>query len=745
MSVGLSLILNGWQSFLANGNINAGGFVYTYLAGSSTPATTYTTNAGNIANANPIQLNSGGFPASSGNIVEIWLTIGQSYKFVVYDSLMNLIVTYDNISGDGTSALNLFSGLYTSTFASLAAITSIVGQIITIKSHTSGNIGGGNFIGVSGSVTNDGGTQINSATGGIYWQRIYDGFVVDITWFGVIPVNTGIPAETTTIQQAVWDNTNFRGIHYPNGRYAATKLTQTNPNLGLIYGDGAIIIGTAIAVTNCLFELKQGNGLKVYGLILSGHTSTGQNQNYVCGMHWYTNNTSFYPGKADINIEISEFKLGLNIGMLVSQTTYYNTNQADGIAIDAPLSESSLILRTKDCPCGLRICQANGKITLSQSLITAENISWTTVPFPDTSCIAIELERFGEITMQGGSLECVQSSTGTLIKMNACNLMLDGVIIESASKNRIKGTAALRMSKLANYGFNSTSMPMFVIDSAAVGSIDVDNSWLAFPSENLANSNATLAKGVSDITTEAYAEAPNFLITLTDVELRDCAETSGAAWRMASSGVKTKYSNVRLTSIRNVSLEVSTRLKDAKLTNSSINLLASLIDNSNATITAYSVIVPSTTGGWTFTSGGGVYSYGKQAPSATLNIESLNNTAQTPTWCLRMQANALVSLTATSPSFNLEPFSYIYVTGWIYIGGGGSANIGIKMESRDFSDTLISTANLTLGAGNLLQSGWQPFTCWGQQVATGSKARIALYVENGIDAQWFGISAFSDK
>lgn len=83
------------QFFSANGLPLAGGFIYTYLAGTNTPAATYTTTAGNIQHSNPIQLDAAGkIPGG-----EVWLLIGQSYKFVIKDANDVLIGTYDNIIG----------------------------------------------------------------------------------------------------------------------------------------------------------------------------------------------------------------------------------------------------------------------------------------------------------------------------------------------------------------------------------------------------------------------------------------------------------------------------------------------------------------------------------------------------------------------------------------------------------------------------------------------------------------------
>jgi hypothetical protein len=71
-----------------------GGTISTYLAGTSTLATTYTSINGNVAQTNPILLNARGKPDNP-----IWLPIGQSYKFALYDINGLLLDYYDNIKG----------------------------------------------------------------------------------------------------------------------------------------------------------------------------------------------------------------------------------------------------------------------------------------------------------------------------------------------------------------------------------------------------------------------------------------------------------------------------------------------------------------------------------------------------------------------------------------------------------------------------------------------------------------------
>ena len=82
----------GAQLFDNSGNVLTGGKIYTYLAGTTTPVTTYTTPTGSTANSNPIIANAAGRLTN-----EIWLTIHYSYKFVLKDANDVLIATYDNI------------------------------------------------------------------------------------------------------------------------------------------------------------------------------------------------------------------------------------------------------------------------------------------------------------------------------------------------------------------------------------------------------------------------------------------------------------------------------------------------------------------------------------------------------------------------------------------------------------------------------------------------------------------------
>jgi len=119
MSYSLSIFAGaGWQFFDNNGVILSGGKLYVYSAGTTSLATTYTTNTGSTANTNPIILNSAGRLAN-----EIWLTTGLNYKFILKTSADVLIGTWDNIPAGTTDVADLQAALASSTGAGMIGYT----------------------------------------------------------------------------------------------------------------------------------------------------------------------------------------------------------------------------------------------------------------------------------------------------------------------------------------------------------------------------------------------------------------------------------------------------------------------------------------------------------------------------------------------------------------------------------------------------------------------------------------------
>lgn len=117
MTVNLSSFAGaGWQFFDNNGVPLVAGKIYSYLAGTTTPANTYTSSSGATPHSNPIILDAAGRVPGG----EIWVTSGIRYKFTLFTSTNILIATYDNILGSsgglftpqnftGTSAQTVFT------------------------------------------------------------------------------------------------------------------------------------------------------------------------------------------------------------------------------------------------------------------------------------------------------------------------------------------------------------------------------------------------------------------------------------------------------------------------------------------------------------------------------------------------------------------------------------------------------------------------------------------------------------
>ena len=125
-----------------NNNPLVGGQLFTYQAGTSTPAATYTDSTGTTANSNPVILNARGE-------ANVWLLPGQTYKFVLEDSVGNVIWTVDNINPAPNSGV-------VNTLTNVAGSNTITGVCSGINQYQAGDI----FSGMPAS-SNTGATTLN--------------------------------------------------------------------------------------------------------------------------------------------------------------------------------------------------------------------------------------------------------------------------------------------------------------------------------------------------------------------------------------------------------------------------------------------------------------------------------------------------------------------------------------------------------------------------------------------------------
>ena len=234
MTVNISLFAGAGAQFFNNSGVPlSGGLLYTYAAGTTTPATTYTSSTGATANSNPIVLDSAGRPPSS-----IWLTTGSSYKFVLQTSLAVQIGSWDNIPGAND-------------------FTVLTAQLANQSSASLGDA----LIGFKQADKNG---LISGAVGRTVHQKLQD--LVSVKDFGA--TGNGTTDDTTAIQAAIYyAQTNGGCVYLPAGIYVISSSLNVQINSGglpllrpSIRGDGAgatTILQTANAS----------------GLVITGYTS----------------------------------------------------------------------------------------------------------------------------------------------------------------------------------------------------------------------------------------------------------------------------------------------------------------------------------------------------------------------------------------------------------------------------------------------------------------------------------------
>jgi hypothetical protein len=287
------------QFFTNTGAVLTGGKIYTYAAGTTTPAVTYTSSQGTTAWTNPIVLDAAGRVSGSG---EIWLTDGINYKFVLKDSTDVLIATYDNISGinsnfvsytsdqeivtatsgqtvfnlgisyqPGTNSLSVFvDGVnqygpgaqyaYTETDSNTVTFTSGLHVGAEVKFTTSQQQGAGAVD--ASQVTYDPPFTGSVATNVEVKLSEY----VSVQDFGAD--STGVLDSTSAIQAAI--NSGKR-VYVPTGVYKTSSPLTITANNTSIYGDGSGSIIQTNSLTDDVFTLGNGS-TEVSGLLFQDFT-----------------------------------------------------------------------------------------------------------------------------------------------------------------------------------------------------------------------------------------------------------------------------------------------------------------------------------------------------------------------------------------------------------------------------------------------------------------------------------------
>lgn len=137
------------QFFTINGVPLAGGFLYTYAAGTTTPQATYQDANGSAANTNPIVLDSGGF-------ANVWLA-ALTYKIVAQDSNGVEQWSQDNVSAVSLAELQAndsFASITVSGDATIGGDLTVDGTITAASGEYTGTLAvDGNLTAASEAVT----------------------------------------------------------------------------------------------------------------------------------------------------------------------------------------------------------------------------------------------------------------------------------------------------------------------------------------------------------------------------------------------------------------------------------------------------------------------------------------------------------------------------------------------------------------------------------------------------------------
>lgn len=254
MSINISYLAGaGAQFFDSNGDPLAGGLLYTYNAGTTTPVSTYTSRSGVAFNTNPIVLNSAGRTPA-----EIWLEGGVLYKFVLKDSTFVQIGSYDNIPAvnDPTTTNNLI------TVAGTNALTGLA--IPPLEGYTAG--AQYSFIAQN---TNTGAVTLDIDSLG----------VKAVTKFGTTALSAGdIVAGAITLVE--YDGTRFQLINVTSNNFkyivepTTISATAATGTINYDVATQSIVYYTTNASANWTMNFRANSGATLNSLMATGQTIT---------------------------------------------------------------------------------------------------------------------------------------------------------------------------------------------------------------------------------------------------------------------------------------------------------------------------------------------------------------------------------------------------------------------------------------------------------------------------------------
>lgn len=270
MAAVMSPILVGVASFKTGGVVNSGGLLYTYLAGTTTPAATYpdSTLSGANVNANPMVFNSLGLLST-----EIWWAAGTYLKFIVKDSAGNTLATYDNLvginDGAGTTATEWTTLALTPTYISATSFSVTGNQTTTLQ------------VGRRLKTINTAGTAYSTLFSSTFAAGITTVVVVNTLLAldaGLSAVSYGLLAATNPSLPTIDSYTDMATPDFfADSLWIYQSSTKTMQKVSPVRIGGLDVIATELSVGGSPITLFTGVNLKVYRQIIV--TSNGVSLN----------------------------------------------------------------------------------------------------------------------------------------------------------------------------------------------------------------------------------------------------------------------------------------------------------------------------------------------------------------------------------------------------------------------------------------------------------------------------------
>lgn len=391
MAVNLSPVFGvAAQLFNDNGDPLAGGKIYTYAAGTTTNATTYTNTSGAIAHSNPIVLDGAGRVPSG----EIWLTDGISYKFVVKDSSDALIGTYDNLVGINSNFVNftaqqeiqtatagqtvftLTTMQYQPGTNSLAVFVDGVNQYgpgasyayvetnATTVTFTTGLHVGADVKFTTTSLTTGNATSADVVSytppfpGGVTTNVEFKlAQTISVKDFGA--VGDGVTDDTAAIQAAIEYASDGGELWFPKGSYSISEI-YFNKTYQTIWFDNAQLVANSSATLEAAVHIVR-RQCTFYNLFVSGNYKA----NYTSAIKWYADGSGNYPGYVKLyNVQVNDAVIGIMYG----QGT---------LPVDAPVSENSIIgYTTRGVIKPIYTNQPNGFLFMTNCVLDCQKYEW---------------------------------------------------------------------------------------------------------------------------------------------------------------------------------------------------------------------------------------------------------------------------------------------------------------------------------------------------------------------------------